>query len=156
MLLSDAAVVTVCRAGTPNRIAGLRQSMVGFTLIEAMITVGLLAIVMAIAIPGYASYVIRANRTDAMQSLMAAAACQERRYSSVNAYDATACEAGSATEGYTFTVVTSNGNHNFVASATPQGAQTKDPCGVLSINQAGIKNADGQAGSFAATCWTGK
>ncbi len=128
----------------------------GFTLIESMIAVTLVAIALSLAIPSYRSYVIRANRTEAMQTLMATAACQERIYVRNNAYDANACEGNSTNGFYVITVATSNGNQNFVASAAPQGAQIEDNCGALTIDQTGAKTAGGQGGSFASSCWKGR
>jgi len=128
----------------------------GFTLIEAMIAVALLAITLSIAVPSYRAYVIRANRTEAVEALMAAASCQERIYIRANAYDPDACEGGTTNGSYNVTVTTSNGDQNFVASAAPQGPQTDDSCGSLSLTHTGSKTANGQTGAVAATCWTGK
>ena len=41
----------------------------GFTLIEVMITVAIIAILAAVALPSYSSYVMRANVTDAAKGL---------------------------------------------------------------------------------------
>ena len=128
----------------------------GFTIIESMIALTLIAIALSLAMPGYRNYVVRANRTEAMQTLMATAACQERIYIRANGYDANACEGNSSNGFYVITVATSNGNQNFVASAAPQGAQIEDNCGSLTIDQTGSKTAGGQGGSFASACWRGR
>jgi len=128
----------------------------GFTLIEAMLTILLIGIMLGIAVPSYNAYVIRANRSDALQGLLTAAACQERTFARTNAYDGDACASNSESGGYTFSISTSNNARNFEVSANPQGSQLKDACGVLSIDQAGIKRAGGEGGSFAARCWKGK
>lgn len=131
-------------------------NMQGFTLIEAMITLTLIAITLSLALPSYRGYVIRANRTEAIETLLATAACQERIYTRTNAYDANACRGDSSNGFYAISVATSNGNQNFVATAAPQDTQTEDNCGSLTINQTGVKTAGGQSGSFASTCWRGK
>jgi type IV pilus assembly protein PilE len=41
----------------------------GFTLIELMITVAIIAILAAVALPSYSAYVMRANVTDAVKGL---------------------------------------------------------------------------------------
>lgn len=128
----------------------------GYTLIEVMIALTLVAIVLSLAVPSYRNYVVRAGRTEAMESLLAAATCQERIYTHTNAYDQDACEGNTSNNKYTITVATSNGNQSFVATATPQAAQAEDDCGSLTINQAGAKTAAGEGGSFNRTCWSGK
>jgi len=128
----------------------------GFTLVEAMIVVALLAIGLSLAIPSYTGYVVRTHRTEAIESLLAAAACQERLYIRNNSYDAESCEGDSAGGYYTITVTTSNTDQNFLASAVPQDGQTEDSCGTLTITDIGVKQAGGEGGSFARTCWSGR
>ncbi len=125
-------------------------------MIEAMIVVGLLAIAVSLAVPSYTAYVVRANRTEAIETLLATAACQERLFVRNNAYDADSCEGNSPNDYYTITVTTTNANQNFVATAVPQGGQTEDSCGTLSITDIGVKTAGGQGGAFARQCWSGR
>ena len=47
-----------------------RKQIQGFTIIELMIVVMIVAILLAIAYPSYARYVLKANRGDAQQLLM--------------------------------------------------------------------------------------
>lgn len=128
----------------------------GFTLMEAMIVLVLLSIALSLAVPSYTGYVIRTHRTEAIESLLATAACQERLYIRNNAYDADACEGNSPNGYYTITVTTSNSDQNFAASAAPQGSQNDDSCGTLSITDIGVKQAGGQGGVFAQQCWSGR
>ncbi|OBY89108.1 hypothetical protein A6723_011410 [Pseudomonas sp. AU11447] len=51
----------------------------GFTLIELMVVVCILALLAGIAIPNYRQYVLRANRSEA-QTLLRDAAAQQERY----------------------------------------------------------------------------
>jgi type IV pilus assembly protein PilE len=133
-----------------------RPAQSGFTLLEAMIVVVLLSVALTLAVPSYTNYVIRTHRTEAIEALLAAAACQERLYIRNNAYNADACEGNSPNGYYAIAVNTSNSNQNFVASATPQGSQAEDNCGTLSITDIGIKAAGGETGAFARQCWSGK
>lgn len=57
----------------------LRTKHQGFTLIELMITVVVLSILAAIAVPSYRQYVIRSNRT-AAQSVMMDIANRQRQF----------------------------------------------------------------------------
>ena len=132
----------------------LRQN--GFTLIEAMVALAILTFLVSLAIPNYYAYVVRSNRTEAIEGLMAGSACQERLFIRNNAYNAAACGGLTNNGFYNITFATSNGNLNFVATAAPQGSQTDDNCGTLTISDTGVKQAEGQTGTFAQRCWAGK
>jgi prepilin-type N-terminal cleavage/methylation domain-containing protein len=62
----------------------------GFTLIELMITVAIVAILAAIAIPNYRNYVIRGQLVDATQGLAAVRANMERYFQDNRSYQAVA------------------------------------------------------------------
>ena len=53
----------------------------GFTLIELMITVAIIAILAAISYPSYTKYVVEAKRSDAMVELLKISQLQEKYYS---------------------------------------------------------------------------
>ena len=57
---------------------GTTRRSKGFTLIELMITVAVIAILAAIAIPSYADYVKKGRRADARSLLQSAAIAQEK------------------------------------------------------------------------------
>jgi type IV pilus assembly protein PilE len=58
-----------------------RNPVGGFTLIELMIVVGIVAVLAAIAYPAYTQFVMQGNRTDATKTLQLAAQGLERCYS---------------------------------------------------------------------------
>lgn len=73
----------------------LRRSR-GFTLIELMAVVTILAIIAAVAIPNYTSYVTRSKRTSAKTVLLDIAAQLERNYTTNGCYNkatVAACQA---------------------------------------------------------------
>ncbi len=64
-----------------------RRSTAGFTLIEVMITVAIVAILAAIALPSYRDYVLRGQLVDAHNGLAAMRANMERFYQDNRTYN---------------------------------------------------------------------
>jgi type IV pilus assembly protein PilE len=69
-----------------GRRAWQRRDVAGFTLIELMITVAIVAILTAIAYPAYRNYVIRGQIVYATNALSAASANMERWYQDNRTY----------------------------------------------------------------------
>lgn len=66
-----------------------RQSQFGFTLVELMITVAIMGILAAIALPSYQSTIRKARRTDAVLSLQQIQMEQEKLRANCTTYAAT-------------------------------------------------------------------
>jgi len=78
----------------------VRRHSSGFTLIEIMVAVALVAILASIAIPSYSAYVIRGQRAAAKAALEQAAQFLERNYTISGCYsftDVTGCNGGPGT-----------------------------------------------------------
>jgi type IV pilus assembly protein PilE len=119
----------------------------GFTLIELMITVAVIAILTAVAMPSYRHYVTRSKRT-AAQAAMMDLANREQQYLIANRVfaDTTALTTNGyalpeeVRGGYTWAVTTStpsNGPPTFLITLTPIGAQAHD--GPLTLNEQSVK-----------------
>ena len=120
----------------------------GFTLVEVMVVVAIIAILAAIAIPTYGRYAYRARRPDGQELLLRIANAQERYYAVYNVYDdlktigySNTVSAKSEKGYYQVTVVQGGTNdwQSYVAIAVPSGVQINDACGSLSIDNTGSK-----------------
>lgn len=122
----------------------------GFTLLELMIAVGIVAILAAVAYPTYTGYIRTARYSDAAVALNELAQAMERYYSANGSY--LGAVVGTAGEGETqvypsqspesyYTLsITGQAATQYEIKATPAGAMAGDThCGVFSLNQAGIK-----------------
>ena len=110
------------------RSGGLPRAR-GFTLIEVMITVVIVAILAAVAYPSYQDYVRRGNRSAAQTFMMTIAQRQEQYLLSNRSY-ATTVAALSLTQPpetngkYTFAISnTGTPPTTYLVTATPQGSQ---------------------------------
>ncbi len=126
----------------------------GFTLIELMITVAIVAILAAIAYPSYQQFVLRSNRTVARAALMDLAQKEERYYIRNRQYgtlsalgyaaDTVGVDSGgrivAAGAGLYDVQVTAATATNYALKATATGNQTKDTaCPSLTLDQAGTQ-----------------
>lgn len=137
----------------------MRGQSRGFTLIELMIAVAIVAILVAIAYPAYDDSVRKARRGQAKADMAELAQLAERWHTVNNTYvgfwaSVPSSQKVSPRTGGTVAynlgqVETAN---TFTITATPTGGQTKDTrCGTLTLNQAGQKTKSG-SGSLA-DCW---
>lgn len=137
----------------------LRKSA-GFTLIELMITVAIVAVLAAIAYPSYQESVAKGRRAQAKTMLAQAQQWLERHYSENYRYDQTAAgvainnDAGGvfnsqfgvapvSSEGaavYTITLATQNSGRTYTLTATRYGSMGSDRCGDLSVTNTGRKS----------------
>ncbi|MEJ1169894.1 type IV pilin protein [Variovorax sp. CCNWLW235] len=116
----------------------------GFTLIEVMITVAIVAILASIAVPSYNRYVIRAKRSAAQAQMMEIANRQQQFLLANRSYaDKTTLTASgyalpadiAANYDYTITVTTEI--PGFVLTFDSRGAQASD--GDLTLDNQGAK-----------------
>ena len=147
-----------------NTIKSKRNS--GFTIIELMIVVVIVAILLALAYPSYVDYVRRANRGEAQQILLNWSVNQEIFRANNPCYaqtSAPSCANGPgfiplpSHDKFTFSLDEANATA-FSISATAVGDQENDKardgteCKELNLNSAGQKYSGGSDTSLI-SCW---
>jgi len=128
----------------------------GFTLIELMITVVVIAILAMVAIPAYNDSVTKGRRTDAKSTLTDIAAKQEQFFMDNKTYTtdltklgyAAASDAFSKDDYYKVTVTAASATA-FSVKAVPVKDDPK--CGTYTINEQGTQAVTGTLG--ADLCW---
>lgn len=137
-----------------RRTSGMRSRLYGFTLMEVMVVVAVVAILSAIALPSYNAYVIKTRRSAATVCLQERAQLMERYYTTkltyVDAPAPAACDG--IVNSYTVAFESTPTAKAFVLTATPSTSQKDPKCGTLSLNQKGERGESGTAAS-AAECW---
>ena len=115
----------------------------GFTLIEILVVIAIIAMLAAYAIPNYRQYVVQSKRADAQAKLLEIAGLYEKTYANTNSYpadlDALGLDPGFLTsDDY---IITGTGGNGWVLTATPQGGQASSDstCPTITFNQLGSK-----------------
>jgi type IV pilus assembly protein PilE len=137
----------------------------GFTLMELVVTMLIVAILAAFAIPAYTAFLVRGKRAEAKVALLQAAQYMERNYTQAGSYNidaatgaaltvlppslARAPAAGAGAANYNLTVASAA--QSFLLSATPVFADPE--CGVLTLDNTGLQGVAPAATLPAAECW---
>lgn len=130
----------------------------GFTLVELMIVVVVLAILVAIGYPTYLDQVRKARRSDATTALMQVAQRLERCYTDSNRFDAPGCPSGSidSPEGYYSVAITATAT-TYLLTATPNAGTTQagdSTCASFTLDHTGARGATDSGGNdTTGTCW---
>lgn len=130
----------------------------GFTLIELMVTVAIVAVLATIALPTYRSAMLRAHRSDALATLAQNQAIFERCYALNFVYNGScpALESFPQTtpQGFYSIALTHSTASAYTLTATPVGLQANDAdCASISLDQANQRTALNQNGAYQASCW---
>ena len=126
----------------------------GFTLIELMVTIAIVAILTAVALPAYSSYVQRSRVPPALEGLSSYATRMEQRFQDTASY-ATAGACGVAVPtvaNFTVTCASINAGQGFTATATGGGVMAGY---TFTINHLGARATTAHPrGTPGTACWT--
>lgn len=121
-----------------------KGSVRGFTLIELMIVVAVVAILVAIAVPAYQDQVRKSRRAQAKADLAEVIQMAERHHTVSNTYEGFSLpfsksprEVGAPAH-YNL-VLGEQTATDLIVNANAQGGQANDKCGNLSLSNKGIK-----------------
>jgi type IV pilus assembly protein PilE len=142
----------------------------GFTLIEVVIVMAIIAILTSIAVPAYTQHIRTSNRAAAKTALSDILSRQESFRSDRNSYATTLAAVGVPVDGSDITYVRRDGQVQttaadavyrivisgasataFTLQAVPIAAQASDGCGTLSVTNNGAKTVTGSYGVD--KCW---
>ncbi len=130
----------------------MRRGSAGFTLIEVMIVVAIVAILARIAFPSYQESVARARRGDAKTVLLENAQFMERYYTQNNTYmsgtgnptlPALRAPKDGTNKFYDVSFSGTNTATTYSIQAVPTGGMANDACGTLTLDQGGTKGVSG-------------
>jgi len=128
----------------------------GFTMMEILVVILIVAILAAIGIPSYLNYVTKGRRNDAIHSLLGIQLEQEKWRLNNNTYGTLNDVWGgvTATEGGFYTLaVTSNTATAYTLTATTTGSQVGDSEDGTSCNVLTLTNNNGAVTKTPAVCW---
>ncbi|MFL0801558.1 MAG: type IV pilin protein [Agarilytica sp.] len=129
----------------------------GFSLIELLIIVAIVAILTAISVPSYRSYVQKTCRNEAKSAILEVVAMQEKHYFQNNTYaalDGLGFSVPLNTPEGCYVISVVNDEDTYEITATSIGAQLGDTnCTSFSMDHLGQKTALGGASNPTDVCW---
>jgi type IV pilus assembly protein PilE len=149
-----------------------RSTIAGFTLIELMVVVVIIAILASIAVPAYTSSIRKSRRTEAKTAIMDFAAREERLYATQNVYSTDPVALGYTAAGGSWPVSTGSyyqielptanpatvtattttpATFTVVVDPSPGSPQVQDTaCASFTLNNTGVQGA---TGTNPTSCW---
>ena len=143
------------------------QKHAGFTLLELMVTVAIIAILAAIALPAYSSYITKSQAKSAASDLMSLSVAVENLYLRSLSYTAPATNPTTTTaqtqsyatgwqpssgNSFTYTVNVTTATKSYTLTATGISGTRNAGC-TLTLNQANTRTISGGSACGGMTSW---
>ncbi|HSW07798.1 type IV pilin protein [Aquabacterium sp.] len=128
----------------------------GFTLVELMIAVAIVAILASIALPSYRAYVMRSRVPAAFDALSSYSSRMEQTYQDTGRYD-TAASAGvclptlPTASNFTLSCATANAGQTYLVTATGTGSMVGY---AYTLTNTGTRATTAHPNGANATCWS--
>lgn len=157
----------------PSRDSFMTAPRNGFSLIELMVVVAVIAVLAGVAYPSYRNQIMKSNRVEARNALLQVQVAQEKFFLQFGRYAGDS--GGSTTElvnapthattpGLGIPASTASGYYTislvrpttttYTATATATGGQANDnDCRTLSITETGNKTSTKAGGGASSSCW---
>ena len=119
----------------------------GFTLVELMIVIAVMAILVSLALPSYQQSIRKGRRADAQTDLIEFVGQAERVFTQTNSYATAVLPA--TTDFYTYTFSVAASATAYTIQAAPKTGQDQDGCGTMRLDQTGLRTRTGTL----ADCW---
>ncbi len=133
----------------------MNKRVKGFTLVELMIVIAIIGILASVGYPAYINSLKRAQRADAMDSLLSLAGRMEEYYMVNGTYvGATVANDGSGTVGSSISseniyLLSISGATAFKYKLIATPEETDAECSTLTLDSLGTKGSTGTSGN----CW---
>jgi type IV pilus assembly protein PilE len=127
----------------------------GFTLIELMVAVAIVAVLAKVALPSFFTYIQRSKVPAALDGLSAHALRMEQRYQDTGNYGTTSCGAAVPTAtNFTFSCTLTSSGQGFTTTASGTGSMSSYS---YTINHQGTRATTAHPyGVPASSCWSTK
>lgn len=120
----------------------------GFTLIELMVAVAIIAILAAVAIPNYQNYIIKSNRAAAQAFMLDLDNREKQYFLDARAYTQTVTDLTTVPANvgkfYAITIAVFTAPPTFTITATPIAGARQASDGNLTLDSAGVKTPAGK------------
>lgn len=136
------------------------KAVTGFSMVELLIAIAIVAILVSVAIPSYQRAIIKSRHTDAKELLYTVAHQQQQYFTQNYAYTAVTGQTGirvattSSNGYYTLTIAVPDPPSAYSISAVPVPgtSQANDTaCGTFTLTSLGVKSVSGSQTS--PPCW---